>query len=302
MNMSAAGTVSPMCRWTSRGVPDESGDRHRDSRRCWAITARSLRGGTMTFVTPGTAPRRHVGRDLLMLGVGGPVGDGDVHVAPALNASGAAVVLVTLELSSPDGHLVLRGQAPTCEEFLARSAAIVRRAPSRRPLRRRHAHLAGPGLLTESRCGSSRSAVRVLGDPARVQAGVDAPRLGDQLGVRSALDDSSTSTTITSSALSAVDSRCAIVTDVRDCMSRLSARPICISSGGRRRWSPRRGRGGPGRRGARSSATSCRSPAESDSPRCPTLVCSPRQPRRASREAELVAEARISASVASSRP
>ena len=84
------------------------------------------------------------------------------------------------------------------------------------------------------------------------------------------------STTTTSSADSAVDIRCAMVTDVRPVISRSRARPIRISSCGSTALvaSSRTSRSGSAR-WARSSATSWRSPAESDSPRWPTWVSRP---------------------------
>ena len=76
------------------------------------------------------------------------------------------------------------------------------------------------------------------------------------------------STTTTSSAASAVDSRCAIVTDVRPDISRSSARPMRVSSSGSTALvaSSSTSRSGSAS-WARSSATSCRSPADKDSPR-----------------------------------
>ncbi len=51
------------------------------------------------------------------------VGEGDVHVSPAINQSGRGVVLITL--SSPDGHLLLEARTDHIAEFLNRTLALV---------------------------------------------------------------------------------------------------------------------------------------------------------------------------------
>ena len=72
----------------------------------------------------------------------------------------------------------------------------------------------------------------LLGDPGRVQPAVDAAGSRDQRRrAGRAATTRPRSTTTTSSAFSAVDSRCAMVTEVRPRISRSRARPIRISSG-----------------------------------------------------------------------
>ena len=63
------------------------------------------------------------GRDLLIRGMEAPAGEGDVHVSPAIGLSGRA--MVSIELSSPDGHLVLLARAADIIDFIARSVAVV---------------------------------------------------------------------------------------------------------------------------------------------------------------------------------
>ena len=77
----------------------------------------------MTFVTADGELVWTFGRDLLMRGIESPVGEGDVHVSPAISLSGRA--MVSIELSSPDGHLVLHASAADVKDFVARSAAVV---------------------------------------------------------------------------------------------------------------------------------------------------------------------------------
>ena len=78
---------------------------------------------TMTFHTGEGDLTWTFGRDLLVHGIGRPVGDGDVRVAPALSDSGRAVVHV--ELSSPDGHLVLEARTHELNDFVARTTSLV---------------------------------------------------------------------------------------------------------------------------------------------------------------------------------
>lgn len=78
---------------------------------------------TMTFLTADEPLVWTFGRDLLIRGMHEPSGDGDVHVAPSINESGRAVVLITL--SSPDGSLLLEGRSDHVGEFLDRTLALV---------------------------------------------------------------------------------------------------------------------------------------------------------------------------------
>jgi hypothetical protein len=77
----------------------------------------------MTFVTSDGNLVWTFGRDLLIRGTEAPAGDGDVHVSPALDLSGRA--MVAIELSSPDGHLVLMARASDVNDFITRTAAVV---------------------------------------------------------------------------------------------------------------------------------------------------------------------------------
>lgn len=78
---------------------------------------------TMTFITGEGDLVWTFGRDLLVRGSVSPVGVGDVHVAPAIGLSGTA--MVSIELSSPDGHLVLQARTTDVTEFISRSFAVV---------------------------------------------------------------------------------------------------------------------------------------------------------------------------------
>lgn len=77
----------------------------------------------MTFITGDGNLVWTFGRDLLMRGTESPVGEGDVHVSPAIGLSGRA--MVSIELSSPDGHLVLMARANDINDFLVRTVAVV---------------------------------------------------------------------------------------------------------------------------------------------------------------------------------
>jgi len=78
---------------------------------------------TVTFQTPqGDLPWTFA-RDLLVRGLDGPAGDGDVHVWPSITARGRAVVMI--ELTSPDGHLVAQARTDEVYRFLTRTLAIV---------------------------------------------------------------------------------------------------------------------------------------------------------------------------------
>lgn len=78
---------------------------------------------TVTFCTPhGDLPWTFA-RDLLVRGLDGPNGDGDVHVWPSITARGRAVILI--ELSSPDGHLIAQARTDEVYRFLTRTLALV---------------------------------------------------------------------------------------------------------------------------------------------------------------------------------
>jgi hypothetical protein len=69
---------------------------------------------TVVFRSDAQEVRWTFGRDLLVQGIHEPVGLGDVHLWPCLSEAGSAVVV--LELSSPDGTVMV--QAPTREVSL----------------------------------------------------------------------------------------------------------------------------------------------------------------------------------------
>lgn len=78
---------------------------------------------SMTFVTGDGSLVWTFGRDLLSRGTISPTGDGDVSVFPGIGARGRAVV--NIELSSPDGHLLLEARAENVAEFLTRTTEVV---------------------------------------------------------------------------------------------------------------------------------------------------------------------------------
>ena len=123
MNMSGGGhTLADVTLGITVECTDERGIRHE------IATVLGYRSSdpfavAMTFETPDGDLVWTFGRDLLMRGVAGPAGDGDVHVSPALSLTGRA--MVSIELSSPDGHLVLLASTADVQDFLSRSAAVV---------------------------------------------------------------------------------------------------------------------------------------------------------------------------------
>lgn len=62
-------------------------------------------------------------RDLLLRGLTDPAGEGDVHVWPCLDSRGSSVVII--ELSSPDGELLVQAPTPEVTRFVNRSLARV---------------------------------------------------------------------------------------------------------------------------------------------------------------------------------
>jgi len=62
-------------------------------------------------------------RDLLIEGFYEPTGDGDVHVWPCLNTTGAAVVI--LELSSPSGEVLVQVESRSVATFIHQMVAMV---------------------------------------------------------------------------------------------------------------------------------------------------------------------------------
>ena len=62
-------------------------------------------------------------RDLLVRGLNGPAGVGDVHLWPCVDAEGAATVII--ELCSPDGELVAQARTRDIYAFLGRALSAV---------------------------------------------------------------------------------------------------------------------------------------------------------------------------------
>ncbi|WP_156754078.1 SsgA family sporulation/cell division regulator [Actinokineospora pegani] len=62
------------------------------------------------------------GRDLLVEGLLGPVGEGDVRIGPDVSAGRDVLVL---EIESPDGYAVLEMDFAAVESFVAATAALV---------------------------------------------------------------------------------------------------------------------------------------------------------------------------------
>jgi hypothetical protein len=96
------------------GTPLEAELRY-DTRDPYAVVAHFRAGDTLV--------RWVFSRDLLAEGLYEPVGDGDVHVWPHLDARGSAVVIV--ELSSPHGEALLQVRSNEVSEFLALTREIV---------------------------------------------------------------------------------------------------------------------------------------------------------------------------------
>jgi hypothetical protein len=78
---------------------------------------------TMTFLTGDGDLTWTFGRELLARGVSVPTGEGDVRISPTVAADGRATI--TVELSSPDGHLALTARSEDVHDFLNRAHAIV---------------------------------------------------------------------------------------------------------------------------------------------------------------------------------
>ena len=123
MNLSGSGhTLSDVALDITVECLDERGIRH-EIDTVLSYAASDPFAVAMTFVTSDGSLVWTFGRDLLLRGTETPAGEGDVHVAPAIGISGRA--MVSIELSSPDGHLVLHASAADVKDFVARSAAVV---------------------------------------------------------------------------------------------------------------------------------------------------------------------------------
>ena len=145
MNLSGSGhTLSDVALDITVECMDDRGIRH-EIDTVLGYAASDPFAVAMTFVTADGNLVWTFGRDLLIRAREAPAGEGDVHVAPAIGLSGRA--MVSIELSSPDGHLVLlarcRGhrRLPRPHRRRGRARHRVRR------LRRRHAHQPAPRFL-----------------------------------------------------------------------------------------------------------------------------------------------------------
>jgi hypothetical protein len=123
MNMSGSGhTLSDVALDITVECMDDRGIRH-EIDTVLGYRSSDPFAVAMTFVTSDGKLVWTFARDLLIRGAESPTGDGDVHVAPAIGLSGRA--MVSIELSSPDGHLVLLARSSDVNDFLARTAAVV---------------------------------------------------------------------------------------------------------------------------------------------------------------------------------
>jgi len=122
MNMSGGHTMSDVSLDITVECIDDRGIRH-EIDTVLGYRSSDPYAVAMTFVTSDGHLVWTFGRDLLARGTESPVGEGDVHVAPAIGLSGRA--MVSIELSSPDGHLVLMARSSDINDFLARTLAVV---------------------------------------------------------------------------------------------------------------------------------------------------------------------------------
>jgi Streptomyces sporulation and cell division protein, SsgA len=123
MNMSGGGhTLADVTSDITVECADDRGIRH-EIQTVLGYRSSDPFAVSMTFVTADGELVWTFGRDLLMRGTESPVGEGDVHVSPAISLSGRA--MVSIELSSPDGHLVLLASSADVQDFIARSVAVV---------------------------------------------------------------------------------------------------------------------------------------------------------------------------------
>ena len=76
-----------------------------------------------TFRTAGGDIVWTFARELLVQGLNSPAGDGDVHVWPCLDEDGRAIVII--ELSSPDGELLVQVATKDAYRFVNRALAAV---------------------------------------------------------------------------------------------------------------------------------------------------------------------------------
>ncbi len=123
MNMSGSGhTLSAVALDIKVECMDERGIRH-EIDTILGYRSSDPFAVAMTFLTSDGNLVWTFGRDLLARGTEVPVGEGDVHVSPTIGISGRA--MIGIELSSPDGHLVLLARASDIHDFLERTGAVV---------------------------------------------------------------------------------------------------------------------------------------------------------------------------------
>lgn len=123
MNLSGSGrTLSDVALDITVECMDDRGIRH-EIDTVLSYTAADPFAVAMTFVTSDGDLVWTFGRDLLLRGTEAPAGEGDVHIAPAIGVNGRA--MVGIELSSPDGHLVLMARSTDVHDFIARTVAVV---------------------------------------------------------------------------------------------------------------------------------------------------------------------------------
>ena len=177
--------------------------------------------------------------------------------------------------------------------------AAPRPAGRGRPRRGRSAACVTRPILPPAGAASRRSVGPLLGGPAGVQAPVDAAERCTSSRCGPTSTTSPASTTSTWSAASAVESRCAIATDVRPRVSALQgALRAAPRWRGRPRTWPRRAPAGRGRRGRRGRAP----PAGAPRPTAPRRAARPAVSRPCgSRSAHSSRPSSVSASTTSSR-
>ena len=92
---------------------------------------------TMAFRTGEQEVVWTFGRELLVEGRYVPTGDGDVHVWPCLSSEGKAVVII--ELSSPEGEVLVQTETRNVDHFVTAMLDLGARRPGEhlRRLRRR---------------------------------------------------------------------------------------------------------------------------------------------------------------------
>ena len=78
---------------------------------------------TATFLTATGDVVWTFARDLLADGLSAPVGEGDVHIWPSVDASGRTMLII--ELCSPDGELVAHAVSQDIHRFVTRALVVL---------------------------------------------------------------------------------------------------------------------------------------------------------------------------------